>query len=215
MATKPTPATPDGHDEDFVPVKTPSGGSFYVYGREKAYWEDRVKRYLTDNLFTNVADLQVLDRVVMLELFCWRWGMWLSQQVDYWNDSVDEKELGKQIKDASGELRALVTSLGIDKVTRDKVKGEDSVSRYIENLKIRGREFGVMRETQLGVALGLFHEIKARVTLYDNCTTDERREMQCDVEHFLDWLRTVAFPMFDEVDETFRNTKQKFWIRDQ
>jgi hypothetical protein len=121
--------SPNGHDEDLVPVKTPSGSTFWVYGRESKYWNDRVKKYLTDNHFTNIADLQVLDRVIMLELFCWRYGIWQSQQEDYWHEPVDEPQLGKQIKEASTELRALVISLGVDKVSRDKVRGEDSGPR--------------------------------------------------------------------------------------
>jgi hypothetical protein len=209
------PASPNGHDEDLTPVQTPSGSAFWVYGREKKYWNDRVKRYLTDNHFTNVADLQVLDRIIMLELFCWRYGLWQSQQEDYWHEPVDEAQLGKMIKEASGELRQLVQTLGIDKVSRDKVRGEDSVAKYIENLKIRAREFGVMRENQLGKALELMAEIKARVTLYDQCTPEERREMQCDIEHLLDWMRTVAFPDYDAIDEHFRTNSQRFWIREQ
>lgn len=209
-------ANPVGtHDENLVPVKTPSGSMFWVYDREKKYWEDRVKRYLRDNHFTNVADLQVLDRIVMLELFCWRYGVWQSMQEDYWHDPVDESQLGKQIKEASSEIRLLIQTLGIDKLTRDKVKGEDSVSNFIEQLKIRAKEFGVMRENQLGKALEIMADVKARVTLYDQCTPDERREMQCDVEHFMDWLRTVAIPEFNEIDEHFRTNQQRLWIRDQ
>lgn len=210
-----TPTSPNGHDEDLVPVKTPSGSMFWVYGRESKYWNDRVNKYLTDNHFTNIADLQVLDRIIMLELFCWRYGVWQSQQEDYWHEPVDEPQLGKQIKEASSELRLLTATLGIDKVSRDKVRGEDSVSRYIQNLGIRAEEFGVMREDQLAKALELFADMKSRVNLYDQCTPDERREMQCDWEHIMDWLRTVAVPEFDKIDEHFRKNKQKFWIRDQ
>ncbi len=209
MVASPT----SGHDEDLVPVKTPSGSMFWVYGREKKYWDDRVKRYLSENKFTNVADHQVLDRIIMLELFCWRYGVWQSQQEDYWHDPVDEAQLGKQIKEASGELRLLTQSLGLDKVSRDKVRGEDSTAVYLENLKVRAREFGVMREEQLAKALELMAEFKARVNLYDQCTPEERREMQCDIEHLLDWMRTVAFPEFNLIDEHFRTNKQRMWIR--
>ncbi len=210
-----SPVSENDHEEDLMPVKTPSGSMFYVYKREKKYWEDRVKRYLQDNHFTNVADLQVLDRIIMLELFCWRYGLWQSQQEDYWHEPVDEGQMSKMIKDNSVELRGLIATLGIDKVTRDKVRGEDSTAKFIENLKIRAKEFGVMREHQLTEALNIMAEVKARLVLYDQCTPDERREMQCDVEHFMDWLRTVAMPQFDAVDEHFRTNQQRLWIREQ
>lgn len=211
---KATAQTSDDHDDDLVKVKLPSGGEFWVYGRETKYWNDRVKRYLSDNLFTNVADLQDLDRILTLELFCWRWGVWLSQQTDYWHDPIDEKDLSRQFKDTSNELRSLKSALGIDKVTRDKVKGEDSVSKYIENLKIRGREFGVKREKELGVALELFNELIGMVQLFDNCTDDERKELDIELEDLLNWLRDTAFPKFQAVDEHFRTNTQRFFIRD-
>ena len=186
-----------------------------VYGRERPYFNDRVKRYLKDNLFTNVADLQTLDLIVQFELFCWRWTAWLSQQTDYWDSPIDEKDIAKQIKDTSGELRALKSALGIDKVTRDKVKGEDSVYKYLENLKVRAREFGIMREDQLGKALELMHDIMAAVTFYDNCDADERREFKSGIEEFMEWLRTDVFVRFNQIDDHFKKNSQRFWVKDQ
>lgn len=209
------PAVPEPNDEDQVSVALPSGGTFYVYGREVLYFNERVVRYLEDNHFTNVSDLQTLDTVITLELLLWRWGVWLSQQKDYWGDPVDEKELSRQLKETSAELRQLKSGLGIDKVTRDKVRGEDSVSKYIENLKLRAREFGVNREKQLNVALEMFQELKARLALYDNTTEDERREMHCTIDELLNWIRDEAVPTFDAVDLHFRTHMQRFWVRDQ
>lgn len=209
----------DDQGEQLVPVKLPSGGVFWVYGREVKYWNDRVQRYMQDNHFTNIADLQVLDRIIMLELFAWRWGIWVSQQHDYWHEPIDEKEVQRQIKDASAELRALTSALGIDKVTRDKVRGEDSTAKFIENLKIRAREFGVMRENQLAKAIELFQELKAKVTLLDGTTDDERlelnREMPASPEEILRWVREEAIPMFDAIDDHFKKNQQRFWIREQ
>lgn len=206
---------PDDHEDDLVPVKSPSGGIHWVYGREQKYYNERVERYLTDCLFTNVGDLQDLDRIIAMELMCWRWMVWVSQQHDYWNDPIEEKDLNKYIKETSAELRAIKSSLGIDKVTRDKTKGEDSVSKYIENLKIRAKEFGIMRETQLSKALELFNDLIGRVTLMDNCTEDERIELKCGVEDIMTWLREEAFPQFAEIDDHFKQNSQRFWIRDQ
>lgn len=205
----------DAHEDELLAVKLPSGGSFKVYTRERPYFQDRVKRYLSDNSFTNVADLQTLDLIIQMELFCFRWTSWLSEQTDYWGDPIDERDVAKQIKETSTELRALKSALGIDKVTRDKVRGEDSVPKYLENLLLRAKEFGVMREDQLGKALELFNEIIAAVTLYDNTDAEERLELKCGIDDLVNWLRDDCIPRFTVIDEHFRKNKQRFWIRDQ
>lgn len=202
------------HDEDLVPVKTPSGGLYWVYGREVKYFTQLVKRYLADNHVTNVSDLQEFDRIVMLETLVWRWLVWESQQKDYWFEAIDEKELQKQIKETSTELRQIKAGLGIDKVTRDKVRGEDSVSKYLANLRIRGKEFGVHRENQSSAAIELMQEFIGRLTVHDNCTEEERRDEHCTAEDVLAWFRDVAIPKFNELDEHFRENSQKYWIRE-
>lgn len=201
--------------DDLIEVKLPSGGKFSVYRREHPHIAERVKRYMADNHFTNVSDLQELDRVLILELLVWRQGQWASQQKDYWDQPVDEREINRQIKDMSTELRQIKGALGIDKVTRDKMRGEDSVTKYLENLKIRAREFGVLRERQLAKALELFNELKAKVILFDNTTPDERRELGIAMEDVIAWLRDVAVPEYDAVDAHFRENEQRFWVRSQ
>lgn len=206
---------PGDHDDELVPVQLPSTGVFWLYAREVVYFNDRVKRYLEDNLFSNVSDLQDLDRVVIQEVLCWRWQIWVSSQKDYWFEPIDEKDLQKQVKESSQETRAVKQTLGLDKVTRDKVKGEDSVSRYIDNLKIRAREFGIMREDQLGKALELFNDLKAELVLLENTTVDERQEMKKSPEDFMRWIHNVLVPKFDAIDNHFKQNKQRFWIREQ
>lgn len=208
-------STSDGHDEDLKPVKTPSGGTFWVFDREVNYYNDRAKRYLNDNHFQNVSDLQDVDRMLNSELMVWRWQTWVSQEKDYWGDPVDVDALQKRVKESSTELRQLKASLGIDKVTRDKQRGEDSVSKYIENLKIRAKEFGINRERQLDKALELFQQLSALFTLHDNSTDDEQRELHVTIEDIKEWIRTTAIPEFNVVDAYFREHQQKTWIRDQ
>lgn len=202
------------HDDELKPIMLPSGGMFWAYDREVAYFNERVKKYLKDNHFSNMADLATLDQVLMLEMLVWRWTTWVSQQKDYWDEPINEAGTAKSIKEISGELRQLKTSLGIDKVSRDKQRGEDSVVKYIENLRLRAREFGINREKQLDVALELFNEVKARITLYFNCTPDERQELECTAEQLMEWLRDDVIPTYNKVDEHFRQNKQRLWVRE-
>lgn len=214
----------EGHDEDLAPVRCPSGATFWVFGRELNYYQDRARRYLEDNHFTNVSDLQDVDRMIMLETMCWRWSIWISQQKDYWHDPIDEDALQKRINATSVELRQIKSALGIDKVSRDKQRGEDSVAKYIENLKIRAKQFGINRESQLDKALELFQELSRLVTLHDNCTDDERLETRVDniagedlritTEDLLKWIREIAIPEYELIDAYFREHTQKLFIRE-
>lgn len=195
-------------------VNTPSGGEFFVLTPEEVtYFSDRAARYLNQNHFQNVTDLQDLDRVLMMELMCWRYALWLSQEHDYWGQGVVLEDLKKNLFEYSRELRLLKKSLGIDKAQREKDKGE-SVADYLENLRVRAKEFGVMREEQLTKALTLFQELVALLTLHDNCDEIERREQNIETDDLIDWIRTVAVPEFEAVDAYFRSNSQRYWIRD-
>lgn len=205
----------DEHGDDLMPVMLPSGGLFQVYDREVAYFNERVKKYHTDNRFTNISDLATLDQILMGELLVWRWMNWVTQQKDYWGDPVDESGLAKTVKETSNELRQLKNALGIDKVTRDRQRGEESVSAYIKNLRIRAKEFGVNRERQLDKALELFNELSGKIELYFNCLEDERKELGETGEELLVWIRDEVIPKYEEVDAHFRTHQQKLWIRDQ
>jgi hypothetical protein len=209
----PSPEDDDAHEDELVPVSLPSGGTHWVYRREVTYFADLVRRYLADNAVTNISDLQDVDRIVVMETLCWRWGNWLSQRSDYWWDPIDEGDLSKQLKDASAELRNLKKALGIDKVTRDKERGENSISDYLANLRVRARQFGIMRETQLDKALELFNELTAKVTLCENTTDDEQRELHCSAEDVYAWIRDEAIPAYEAIDAHFRETQQRHWVR--
>lgn len=200
--------------EDGLPVQLPSGATFVVLTQSEVdYVTERVGRYLADNHFVNVSDFQDVDRMLILEVLCFRWGLWISKQRDYFGDPVDEAALRRSLNDYSGELRQLKRTLGIDKLARDRQRGEDSVAVYLDNLRARAKEFGIMREGQLAKALELVAQLIALVTLHDQSDDIERREMHVTTEDVLDWIRTVFMPEFQAVDAHFRQHAQRFWIR--
>lgn len=194
-------------------VALPSGATFPVHEEEVEYFTERAGLYLSQNHFPNISDLQDVDRMLILELMVYRWGTWLSRQRDWWGEAIDPNETQKSLKEYSTELRQLKKLLGIDKAARDKQKGDDSVAAYIQNLLLRAKEFGLMRERQLDKALELFQQMRALLTLHDNCNEAERREMHVTVEDVLEWLREVALPEFQDVDDYFRQNSQRMWIR--
>lgn len=206
-------ARPPPAPGDMVEIILPSGAPFPVYPQEATYVTDRAERYLTENRFTNVSDLQDLDRVLIMELLCIRWGIWISQGHDYGTGDVDVDVLQKSLKAHSVELRSLKSQVGIDKKTRDRAKGIDSPAQFISDLLARAKEFGVTREAQLGKALELFQQMKAMVTLHLNADEQERQELHIQLEDLLAWIVNVLIPEYDEIDEYFRTHSQRFWVR--
>ncbi len=195
-------------------VVAPSGAKFSVMTPEEvAYFEERSSRYMTDNHFVNISDLQDVDRMLIMETMCWRCGLWLSQERDYFGESINPEVLQKALENYSKELRLLKKALGIDKAGRDRQKGE-SFDEFLETLKIRAKEFGVNREKQLTKTLVLFNELSALVTFHDNCTPEERRENSIEESDVLEWVRKVAIPEYQEIDKYFKEHQQRFWIRE-
>lgn len=202
-------------DEGFS-VQLPSGATFFVITQdEQDYCTDRVNRYLTDNKFVNVSDVQDIDRMIMFELFIHRWSLWLSRGMDYFGDEVNSRELAERVNAYSTEVRQLKKQLGVDKVARDRVRGDDSVAAYLENITMRAGEFGVLRNQQFAKVIELFQQMKALVIYNANTDELEKREGKITDDDLLDWIKTVAIPEFDAIDEDFRKNVQSMWIRRQ
>lgn len=205
----------DPLDLDSVPERTvlsPSGAHYPVLNDAEAdYYDQRAGQYADQFKFDNVSDLQDLDRVLSLELILHRYGIWVTRGQDYWGATIAEKEFNSYIKDLSAELRLVKKSMGLDRLTREKAKGEQFVD-YLENLRRRAREFGIMREQQLATGITLMHEVIAKVTTYHNCDAQEREELGLQPEQVLEWIRTDVAPRFNAVDAHFRANSQKTWV---
>ncbi len=200
--------------EDGIPVLLPSGATFLVLTEsEQQYVDERVSRYLTDNHFTNVSDFQDIDKMVTFELFMHRWSLWMSKGRNYFNDDIDEQKLSRQINEYSTELRQLKKNLGIDKVNRDRQRGDDSSAAYLDSLRVRAKEFGIMRNQMSAKSIELFQQLKSQIIFYDNADEIERRENSLTMDDIFEWIRESAIPEFDEIDKVFRKEKQSMWIR--
>jgi len=198
-----------------INVVGPAGGHFIVMtGGEEKLFNDLSSRYTSDNIFQNVSDLQDLERIIHMEVLHLRYSTWISTESDYYGDAIDAKQLASIIKDFSMELRQLKKAVGIDKPSRQRESGE-TLSDYIEQLKKRAGAYGVKRQNQLTVALTLFNELSAKITLHDNCTEQERKDLSAKPEDILAWIRDTAIPEYEEIDAWFIEHQQKTWIQDQ
>lgn len=195
-------------------VRLTSGADFEVMHESEAKLvENLVQRYTTEYMFSSISDLQDVDRIIILEVMAHRYAGWQNKGHDYYGQEVDNKDLDERILDASKEVRQIKKALGIDRLTRDKDKG-DSVPEYLENLRVRARKFGIMREQQLDAALSKFQKLSGLVTLYWNCTDIERKEEKCTAEDILIWLRDEAIPEYNAIDEYFQEHDQRMWVRE-
>lgn len=194
-------------------VKTPSGNDINLMTLEEAIWyEERRDRYVTDNHFPNISDLQDLDRLLLLEVMLYRWGFWLTQGFDYIQARVDEGQLKTNIKEYSVETRLLKQSLGIDKATRDKDKGE-SLADYVHNLLQRAKEFGYHRNEQYEKAVTAIWKLRSMVMTYDRTDEEERAMLDLSPEKIVEWIRDDLIADWDETVEAFR-AEQKIWVRE-
>lgn len=211
------PAPPQGAGNPYGvqlwTVTTPSGAELHLQTKEEADWyEMRRDRYLTDNQFPNISDLQDLDRLLQLEVMSYRWGLWVSQGFDYIYSRVDESALTTKMKEYSVETRLLKLALGIDKATRDKVKGQ-SLADYTEDLLHRAKEFGYHRNAQYELAVTKFYELRSMIMTYDRCDTEERAMLDLSLESIFAWIRDHVIAEWDDLSEEFRK-EQAMWIRE-
>lgn len=198
-----------------IELTLPSGAPFSVLDDESAqYAQGLVDKYNAEFEFSSVSDLQDLDSVIIDETHIHRWNNDLSLGTRN-GRPVDGIELRKRLKEGKAELRQLKKSLGIDKISRERARGEGSVPAYIASVLERAEHFGINRNEMSAKAIELAMQATALITLHDNCTDVERREQHCEDRDILDWFRTVFIPEFAAVDAHFREHDQKMWISSQ
>lgn len=113
----------------------------------------------------------------------------------------------------SVETRLLKLSLGIDKATRDKDKGE-SLADYVQNLLDRAKQFGYHRNEQYELVVTKFHELRSMILTFDRCDEEERAQLDLSYESIFQWLREKVIKDFDEHAAAFRK-QQSIWVKKQ
>lgn len=194
-------------------VRTPTGADLTVQTQEEADWyDDRRTRYMKDNQFPNVSDLQDLDRLLLMEMMIHRWSVWIAQGYDYLLTRVEEGALKNNIKDYSQESRLLKSAMGIDKVTRNKDKSE-SLADYVANLLDRAKTFGYHRNAQYEMSVTKFYELRSMIMTFDRCDDDERAMLDLSHESIFQWIRDNVIADFDALSNDFRKN-QTTWVKE-
>ena len=192
-------------------VDTPSGAQMPLLTEGEAnFYKSTAEKYQEHNKFTNISDLLELDRVLSLEVICFRQTTWILQEHDYEGGMIP-KDAQKNIQLLSKEIRDIKVGLGIDKKTRDAGKG-DSIADLFDNLRIRAKEFGIHRNEQIYTAWRNWNGLEAMITMYRNSTDTERTEFNCHIKDILAWC-DERFEELHELDEAFQ-AEQVMWVRD-
>lgn len=219
MTTTPTVNTTIGPNRVQQTVKTITGHDLELQtDKEKKYYEEARDKYLSENKFTAASDLRALDRLLLLEVQMFRCQWQIAAGVDYdlnFLTTQQEKDLHRLTKELGPMISTVQNDLGLTKAQRDKDQHE-SIGAYINDLKVRAKAFGVMREKQLGKALEWTKELFSIAGAYQRANDAERKKLGFEsAEDIVEWILTVFKPEFDSVDEYFREHDQKNWIRKQ
>lgn len=192
-----------------------SGAEFEVlHEMEIDYWNSAREKYLDQFKFENISDLQDLDRVLVGEVLCFRWGSWLMRETDYDGRSIEEltDKLKKQKIEQEKETRILKEKMGLNRAHRQDSE-QQSIAEYLQAILKRAKEFGVHRDEQIAKAIDLLMETFTQVGLYYRSDEEERAHLKVNPEDIMHWLWTVAKPEFDAIDEAFRKN-QVLWIKE-
>ena len=198
-----------------ITVTTPVGSESPVMNQAEAdFYNGQCNRYMSEFLFTNVADLADLSRVLFYELQMHRLSHWAATGTDYDGIPVDAAQMRRAIKEYGDSLSKVKNDLGMTKSQRDKEKEQDT-GAYLVRLKRRAREFGIHRETQLRKALQLMNDLSYIVGSFDRSDQVERDKLGFSTEHeILEWIRETMLPEFLAVDDHFRQKQQRFWLQE-
>lgn len=200
-----------------VKVTTVTGHELTLIDRrEKKFYETARDRYQSEFTFTMANDLRALDRLLLLETQMFRWQWQLAAGIDYDGvdlDPTEEATLRRAIKETAPQISEIQKDLGLTKSQREN--DDETVAAYLQKLRVRAKEHGVRREKQLGRALELLNELFAIAGAYKRSNQNERRKLGFEnADDIVDWVLEVAQPRYDEIDQHFRESQQRFWIRD-
>lgn len=193
-----------------------SGLEMTVLNDDEASWFTQTRdNYLSENKFTEAADLRDLDRLLLLELMIYRWTLWQAAGVDYEGHLIEDTSLQRSMKEYGDQINKIKLSLGINKAARTAALNDGNFATYLVDLKARAKAFGIHRETQLREALVLMNEVTAAVGSFLRSDEEERTKLGFQTaEEVLEWIMDEIKPRYDAVDEHFRQNEQRYWVRD-
>ena len=174
--------------------------------------KSNLKRYQDEYRFDNIADLQDLDRLLGMEMLSWRYQSWLARGTDYEGNIFDEKAARDHKQKTDQEIRLLKAAMGMARKARVESE-QESTAEYLRNLLRRAEEFGIHRDHQIAKSIDVMNELKKLVGLHGRCDEEERKHLGVELVDIFEWIRDVAIPEYDAIDDAFR-MNQLLWIKE-
>lgn len=195
-------------------VKSPTGGELDVMGDDEyRRYTESYAAYTAQVSLDERSDMEDLERILFMELMVYRWSTWMISGKQYDGaDIQNPAELRRWVSDFTKNIQAIKESLKLDRKGRSSDAGATFDERW-RRLAEHAKEFGVMREQQLDVALEIMFSIFAAIGTYDRSDEEERKKIGFpDESALLDFIREQRAP-FEAVDLYFREHSHKLWVR--
>ena len=198
-------------DEDLKVISAAGTELSVLTASEAAWYVKQRDAYLAMRQY-QTSELSELDLLLSLELQAARANIQVASGRDHTGRALSLTDIGsiqRRVKDSMGLAGSLRDSLGFSRSA--KAEAASSPQTYLNNLRLRAREFGQMRNEQIIAAIALWKELEGRVGAFDRGNAREREDMGFkDEAALLDWVR-LQFPVFNEIDAEFRRQQGK-WI---
>lgn len=223
MAAAAPPKAPPPPAPQFQ-VNLPAGGIMHLQSPEEVdLWERSALRYVEDYHLTKTNDLVLLGAILQQQVILFRSQRKLNgmePEVDASGvptgrykvvqpDSDEVQGLTRILNTATGEIRAIEKSLGIDKVTRES-GGQVSVSNYLQTLKKAAHERGIHISNRFKAYEKFANELRTMLRMFHNLDAEDRAYHNLTEEKILQWAQDELAKL-EELDKKFAHEKGKLY----
>lgn len=186
-------------------VVLPSGATFNLATADQAdHLEELAQGYLDEFAFQSIADLKMLDQVVIGQTLLWMWDQWIFDGVDDRGDTFDLRHVIDVAKKRSLEVRQLMDTLGIDQKSRKRHSGDGSLPDFIERIMTAAVLQDVHRDQQRDKAIELAMHLRTLVTTNGNSDAEEQRLTRTTPQDIVEWIREIFDPEMQALDDHFQ-----------
>jgi len=206
-------------------VDLPAGGRLLLHSLEEVeLWEESAKRYMGDYQLSQQNDLLLLGAILSQQLAMFR----AQQRMNGMAPELDgnglptggytRKELKvgdmsaaqKTILTASGEIRELEKTLGIDKKARE-AGGTHTVQNYVGTLKKAAREYGVHLSKRMQAYEKVAMEARWKLRLLRNGDPEDRNYHRLTPQAICDWLEG-ELDQLEQLDKQYAKEKHRVFV---
>lgn len=219
-----SPSAPEAGRPKFE-VDLPAGGKLLLLSSEEVdMWNRGVASYKADYGLMKTNDLVMLGAILTQQLALFRAQQRINGMIpkldgnrvptgEYELVNLKASELAaaqETVRKASGEIRNIESSMGIDKKTREQ-GGTQTVQQYVMTLKLAANAYGahIAKRTKEYEAFAMALRTKLRILA--NADAEDKSYEEISEEKVLEWARNQLAHL-EQVDKDFANEKGKLVV---